>query len=139
MMDDARDTTENDLTEKQINRKTIKSFIGFAAAIVLAVAGWIWLNKQPEDQGALLPLRKAMDANEKIFSSINSETNLAPTYPLEKAEKNVRVNGLYGLKGDSIIEEDWRLQIIRNSGDTLYLTMDELKSFPKTEIVFDFK
>jgi DMSO/TMAO reductase YedYZ molybdopterin-dependent catalytic subunit len=33
----------------------------------------------------------------------------------------------------------WRLRVVRNPGDTLVLTLNDLKALPKTEVVFDFK
>ena len=33
----------------------------------------------------------------------------------------------------------WKLQVIRKPGDTLFVTLDEIKALPKTEIIFDFK
>jgi DMSO/TMAO reductase YedYZ molybdopterin-dependent catalytic subunit len=33
----------------------------------------------------------------------------------------------------------WKLKVARAPGDTLLVTLDEIKALPKTEIVFDFK
>ena len=33
----------------------------------------------------------------------------------------------------------WRLQVIRNAGDTIYISLDEIKALPETDIIFDFK
>ncbi len=33
----------------------------------------------------------------------------------------------------------WKMQVVRSSGDTLLVTLAELKKLPKKEIVFDFK
>ena len=34
---------------------------------------------------------------------------------------------------------NWKLQLVRKPGDTLYISIDEIKSLPKTDIIFDFK
>jgi DMSO/TMAO reductase YedYZ molybdopterin-dependent catalytic subunit len=33
----------------------------------------------------------------------------------------------------------WKLNLVKNAGDTLFITLDEIKTLPKTTIVFDFK
>ena len=33
----------------------------------------------------------------------------------------------------------WKLKVAKTPGDTLFVTLDEIKALPKTEIVFDFK
>ena len=49
-------------------------------------------------------------------------------------------------KGENIMEsiqrqldKQWKLKLIRNPGDTLFITLDEIKSLPKTKIIFDFR
>ncbi len=129
---------------KTVRRKTWRAFTGFFLFMILVFAGWKWLVSQPEDSGALRPLRKVMNANEKIFSVVYSDKSLAPEYPKTSAEKKVRVNGDVGMS-EEYDTTDWRLQVVRFSehtpmpGDTFYVTMDELKKLPKTEVVFNFK
>ena len=50
----------------------------------------------------------------------------------------MRVNGLIGLQPE-YDTANWSLQVIRKPGDTLLLTIKDIRSLPKTEIVFDFK
>jgi len=33
----------------------------------------------------------------------------------------------------------WKLKVARRPGDTLFVTLDEIKALPKTDIIFDFK
>ena len=47
------------------------------------------------------------------------------------------MNGDVGMDGN--LDTTWRLKIARKPGDTLVLTLNDLKALPKTEIVFDFK
>jgi DMSO/TMAO reductase YedYZ molybdopterin-dependent catalytic subunit len=48
------------------------------------------------------------------------------------------VNGDAGMDGE-MDTNTWRLSVVRYSGDTLQLTLDDIKKLPKKEIVFDFK
>ncbi len=130
--------------KKTVRRKTIRSFIFFFLFILAAIAGWKWLIVQPEDSGALSPLRKAMHANEKLFSSVYSNSRLAPEYPKTAAVKKVRVNGDIGMD-EQYDTTGWKLAVVRFSPvtpvspDTFYVTLDELKQLPKTEVIFNFK
>src|SRR5690349_4050236 len=103
-----------DQFRKTVRRKTIRAFSWFFFFVLLAVAGWTWLNSRPEEDGALLPLRKTLKANEKIFSGYFSNTHLAPEYPKSKAEKKVRVNGDIGMSND-FNPSEWKLQVVKNS------------------------
>jgi len=54
------------------------------------------------------------------------------------AARPARVNGNYGLK-TPLDTNNWVMHVIRDKGDTLNVTLDEIKKLPKNEIVFDFK
>ncbi len=135
-------TKNSRLTTEQVVRK--KTFISFSVFIILTTAGtmgWFWLKSQPPDQGLFggvqEPLRKILEKNGEVFGNIGHK-QLAKTYPKSEAVKNVRVNGDIGM-GDDFDPRIWKLQLIKANGDTLLITLDEIKKLPKTEIVFDFK
>ncbi len=109
--------------------------------IFLLVGTWATfklIKRQPQEAGALKPLRKTLNFNEKVFSAFFGKNRLVKEYPVSQAVKRVRVNGMDGLH-DSVNEETWRLKVIRAAGDTLQLTSNDIKQLPKKDIVFDFK
>lgn len=120
-----------------IIKKSAISFFIFTLGIISAITGWKWLHKQPKIDGAYAPLRKVLELNEKIFKPLVSQQHMVKTFPVSAADKNVRVNGDDGLS--TPLDSNWKLQVIKNAGDTLRLTLEEIKKLPKTEIVFDFK
>lgn len=125
--------------DQLIVKKTIVSFFFFFLFLGAGFWGWKWLRHQTDRAEGTRPiLRSALNTNEKIFSNILSDKHLAKKYSLAEAEKIVRVNGDLGLK-TSFDSAGWRLHVIKKNGDTLSLTMDDIKKLPKTEIVFDFK
>lgn len=132
------DNKEQIVSEKTIRNKTLLAFLFFSLFIAASVLGWQWLHKQPTEQGALKPLRKVLDGNEFIFSNFFSNQHFAKTYSKDKAVPFVRVNGAVGLKS-AFDPAAWKLRLIRSVGDTQYISIDEIKSLPKTEIIFDFK
>ncbi|MEO7311579.1 MAG: molybdopterin-dependent oxidoreductase [Chitinophagaceae bacterium] len=120
-----------------IRNKSIVSFLVFGLGITAAVLGWNWLHNQPKVDGAFAPLRSGLELNEKIFKPLVSQGHLVKTYPVSAADKKVRFNGADGLK--SPLDSNWKLQVIKAPGDTLLITLDDIKKLPKTDIVFDFK
>lgn len=124
-------------TQKKIRNTTILSFLIFIIMIVGAYGAWKWLYNQPEVDGALKPLRGVMEQNEKIFKSLVHQNHMVKTFPLDKAEKKVRVNGWEGM--ESPLDSNWKLKLVKKNGDTLYISIEDIKKLPKTEIVFDFK
>lgn len=129
---------EYEVSSSEIRKKTLISFLVFGLLLVLMVALWKWLNRQPKEEAALQPLRKVLNYNEDVFNNFFSNNHLAKTFPLSAAAKKVRVNGNVGMS-KNFDPSTWELQVIKNPGDTLMLTLDEIKSLPKTDLVFDFK
>ena len=123
---------------RKIRNKTLISFLFFFLFIASCIAAWKWLYRQPEDNGTPKPLRVVLNTNEKIFMSLFANNHLAKSFSIKSATPKVRVNGDAGM-GDGFDAVNWKLQVVRNTGDTMYISMDEIKALPKTEIIFDFK
>lgn len=131
------------LPQKQVSRRavvrtTAVSFLVFVVLLCGAWAAFKWINGQPKESGTLKPLRKTLEANEKVFSAVFSDNKLVKEYPVSQADKNVRVNGSEGMSGIAS-DSTWRLNVVREAGDTLRLTLNDIKRLPKKEVVFDFK
>ncbi len=129
---------EQVVSERLFRTRTILSLSFF---MIFLVASWLifkWIKNQPNENGTPKPLRSALQFNEKVFLSGFDSNKLVTEYPVSMAAKRVRVNGSFGLR-DSVDEKSWRLQVVKGSGDTLFLTLDDIKKLPKKDIVFDFK
>jgi DMSO/TMAO reductase YedYZ molybdopterin-dependent catalytic subunit len=129
---------EKIVNEKQILFKTIFAFAFFLVAYGIGFYGWKKLRHEDQVDGVQKTLRKGLSTNEKIFGGIFSTSRLVKTYPVSEAVKNVRVNGWEGLHSP-IDSAGWRLHVVKKNGDTLSLTLDDIKKLPKTDVVFDFK
>jgi len=129
---------EISISEKALKRNTIISFTIFIALIIGTIFLWKKLHQEAQIAQAPKTLRKVLDANGKISAGFLSDNHLAKTYPASAAVKSVRVNGNVGM-GNDFDPSSWMLQVVRNAGDTLLLTLDDIKALPKTEIIFDFK
>lgn len=126
------------ITDAQVRNKTILSLLFLLLFFVACFAGWKWLHNQQKVAGAPKPLRSGLVANELIFSNIFSNDHLTKTFSKKSAAPKVRVNGDAGMSED-FDPFSWKLQVIKNAGDTLRLSIEEIKALPKTEIIFDFK
>jgi len=126
------------VSDGTVLKKTVLAFVLFAVFVVAIWTIFSRIKRQPTEAGALKPLRKGLDFNETVFSSVFNKAKLVEEYPVSKAVKKVRVNGMVGLT-ESIEEESWRLIIVRAPGDTFQLTLDDIKQLPKKDLVFDFK
>jgi DMSO/TMAO reductase YedYZ molybdopterin-dependent catalytic subunit len=131
------------LLEKQIKRRSFIAFGSFIAMSAVTVGAWKWLYTSPLETpgitaGAHKPLRRALNKTELFFRRLFSNNNLVRTYPKELAAKNVRVNSDVGLQS-KFDPQSWVLQVNKQSGDVLKVTLGELMALPKTEIVYDFK
>lgn len=128
---------EKIISNRELNRRTVIGISFFLLFIIACIIAWFRLHDSPRESGTPKPLRSALETNEKIFSRTLGN-QLARTYSKDKAARRVRVNGREGLRSD-LDTANWNLLVIRRPGDTLKLTMNDIRRLPKTEIVFDFK
>lgn len=126
------------VTPKQVRNRTVTAFLVFGALILTVWMAFTWINRQPKDEGTPIPLRTALNVNEKVFSTLFDSSKTVKEYAISAAAKKVRVNGLEGMQ-DNVDVTTWRLQVVRKPGDTLKLSLEEIKALPKRDIVFNFK
>jgi len=126
-------------SERRIRSKTIFSFLFFVLAFAAGIYVWKFIRKEPQANGIPITLRRGLMYNEKLFKSTFDSDKLVKTYPISEAVKNVRVNGNLGLRDTHVDTATWRLKVVKNNGDTLVLSLNDIEKLPKTDIVFDFK
>jgi len=127
--------------QREVRKRSIKSFAWFFLAIALVVAGWLWLMSQPDEFGANRALRRVLRFNETVNAAVKSPTHLAKTFDKSQAVKNVKVNGPYGLS-DGFDSTSWKLRVVNKgwgADSVIYVTLDDIKKLPRTDVVFDFK
>jgi DMSO/TMAO reductase YedYZ molybdopterin-dependent catalytic subunit len=132
------DMKERIISERTLLFKTTFAFVFFVAAYLTGFYSWKRLRQEVRIDGVQKTLRKGLSTNERIFGSLFSDKRLVKTYPISEAVGHVRVNGKEGLR-TPLDTSSWRLQVIKASGDTLSLTLNDIEKLPKTDVVFDFK
>lgn len=125
--------------DQLILKRTIISFFFFFLFGAIAFWGWKKLRHQHSSAAGTRPfLRRVLNANESVFNGFLSDKHQAKEYPASKAAPIPRFNGFYGIRS-SLDSAHWAMKVIRSSGDTLKITLDDLKKLPKTDITFNFK
>jgi len=139
---------------RQARRRTRRSFLVAGAAALAGLSGWEWLTSRRQDNGIPWPLRSALQINEQFARDYFKGSRLAPTFPVSKAGE-VKVNGTEGMD-DDFDPSTWKLQMIglaensgipssrmsedEETGDMrTALSLDEIKAFPRVEMVTEFK
>lgn len=125
--------------ERKIKRRTFISFSVFTIASATGYGIWSWFRSLPRIDNRLSWVsRKVLRFNERVNKIFYSNRHLAPTYPPSRAVSRPRINGLLGLSKE-FDTSTWKLKVIDSFGKEIFLTLQELKSLPKTDLTFDFK
>jgi hypothetical protein len=138
------DYNEEFISAQSVRNRTIKWFLTFLIVVTaITLTAFLFYRKwHPKEQGISSNIpstaRSVLNINENIFSFFFSNAHKAKSFPVSAAEKKVRVNGDYGMN-DGFDPAAWKLQLVRKPGDTIYIGLEEIKSLPKTDIIFDFK
>jgi DMSO/TMAO reductase YedYZ molybdopterin-dependent catalytic subunit len=118
--------------DKEVRKLSRRGFFVLGAGAVAAYGGWKWLNHASRIGDVPWPLRRTFETNEKIAEAYFSPKRLSPTFP-PSAITNARINGGIGLSANNDLTA-WRLNM---AGSTL--TLDDIKAFPKQEMITEFR
>lgn len=126
------------VSKRKILIKSLISFVLFVAFFGGVYFLWNQLKSQPTEKGVPKTLRRTLSFNENLAIKTFDPNKKTPTFNKEQAAKNVRVNGAIGMKNakDTL---NYTMKIVRMNGDTLKVTLADLKKLPKTEVIFNFK
>jgi hypothetical protein len=91
-------------------KRTRRGFVAAAAGAAAGYGFYRWIDRSPGIEMQPRPFRRAFQANAAIARAVFRDHALAPTYSLKDA-KDLRVNGVYGLK-KMLDPESWRLQLV---------------------------
>jgi DMSO/TMAO reductase YedYZ molybdopterin-dependent catalytic subunit len=131
-------TDEDAAVDREMARKTRRSFLVGGAAALAGAGAWAWLDTRRADDGVQWPLRLALRANEQTWRDYFSGKRLARTYAPGDIE-SPRENGDLGLEDDP--DPDWKLTVdgIAGAEEPLSLTMADVRALPKVEIITELK
>ena len=126
---------ENDArVERELSQRTRRGFITATVAAAAGYAGYKWLRTRPMIAGVEWPLRRTLEANESAAEAYFSEHRLATRFRPQDITK-ARLNGGIGL-ATAVDPAAWRLRI-EGAASPVALTLDEIRSFPRREMITD--
>ena len=126
------------LTEAEAERRMFvrsrRSFLTAGVAAVAGILGWSWLSSEKKTE----LYQRAFKFNERVSQFFFRPTQMAKEFPLESVTP-IRTNGMEGLEGE--VDASWRLAVGGLAGrtDDLILTLDDIKTLPRTELITEFK
>jgi len=121
---------------RELTRRTRRSFLVGGVAAAAGIGAYEWLKTRTPADGVSWPLRRGLEADERLTQGYFRPARLAREYPLSAAEP-LRVNGTIGLDSDN---SDWRLSVDGvASGAPQTLTLDAIRALPKADFVTELK
>jgi hypothetical protein len=99
----------------EMRKRSRRGFLagGIAAAATYGI--WHWIKYSPQIDDLPRPLRAAMRFNSAVSRTVFGDRGVAPTFSIDKAVKDVRLNGNIGI--DPVIKLDtWKLQVTGLAG-----------------------
>ena len=126
-----------ELVEARIKQMSRRSFLWGALAVGATVGGVKWLGSRRTEDGAVWPLRRALQTNEALWRDLSNFQKPAPTFPRSRA-REIRVNGNIGL-GEEFDLAKWQLQIEGLDGAPDSVSLDQIKALPRVEMTTELK
>lgn len=118
--------------EQQMARMSRRSFLWAGVSIGVGYGILRWINTSDQVYGIAKPLRRALELNEGVMSSLYSPARLSPEFDRSLAV-DIRVNGMLGLEA-TMDPAQWVLK--GPGGET---GLDKILAMPKTEMVTEHK
>ena len=123
--------------DREVRRLSRRGFIVAGAGAVAAYGAWKWLRLAKREGGVPWPLRRTLEANEKVAESYFSTRRLSREFP-PSAITNARVNGGVGLQAN-YDPDNWRLNIEGTAGQPASLSLADLQSFPRRDMTTELR
>jgi hypothetical protein len=129
---------EDAAVDREMARKTRRSFLVGGVAALAGTGAWSWLRSRRPDDGVPWPLRIGLRVNEQFWRDFFGRNRLVRTFAPGDVD-SPRQNGNAGLDDD--VDPDWKLTVdgIEDADEPLSLTLAEIKALPKVEMITELK
>lgn len=122
--------------QRELRRRTRRDFLMGGIAAAGAIGGYEWITNARREDDVPWPERRVLEANRKLAQAYLNDSHRMPTYSLSQVE-HLKANGDIGL--DTPIDTSkWQLQVATDSGPVMKLSLDDIRSLPKTEMITRF-
>src|SRR5262249_46784776 len=113
-----------------------RALVGGALAAGAGWAGLHWLNKQPDDNGVIWPLRRVLQFNERLGRAAFRPTALAAEFPVSAAREPINN---YHHETPQIDLSEWSLELKGARGGSQELELADIKRLPRVEQVTELR
>ncbi len=128
----------SDEADRLMARKTRRSLLTGGVAAVAGLGAWGWLMSSENEDGIHWPLRRGLQADEKLSEAWFREHRLAREFPLDRAVRKVRLNEDYGNSPDTD-RATWKVRVEGSSAPAADVPLAAIKALPHAEHVTELK
>jgi DMSO/TMAO reductase YedYZ molybdopterin-dependent catalytic subunit len=124
--------------DREVRRLSRRGFIVAGAATVAAYGAWKWLRLSSREGDVPWPLRRTLEANEKLSEAYFSTARLSRTFP-PSALTAARINGGVGLQAN-YDPDNWHLRVEGIAGQPpAMLSLSDIKSLPRRDMTTELR
>lgn len=124
--------------DREVRRLSRRGFFVAGVAAAAAYGGWKWLRLSAREGDVPWPLRRTLEANEKLSEAYFRTARLSRTFP-SSAITNARINGGVGLTAN-YDPANWLLRVEGIDGRAPEsLTLADIKSLPRRDMVTELR
>lgn len=120
---------------RELKRRSRRDFLIASVAAAGAAGGYEWITKAKQENEVSWPQRRVLEFNRKLAEAYVSDRRLMPTYSMDRIEY-LKPNGDIGL--DTPLDANWRLQVTTEAGPAMHLSLADVKTLPKIEMITRF-
>jgi len=124
--------------KRELRRLSRRGFIVAGISTIAAYGGWKWLKHAQRVGDVPWPLRRTLEANEKLSEAYFRPSRLSPTFP-PSAITRARVNGGVALNANYDMNA-WRLRVEGIDGQSpVMLALADIKALPRQDMITEFR
>ena len=121
---------------RELGKRSRRGFLVAGASAVAGFAGYEWLTRAGEEDGAPWPQRGVLDLNRKLGEAYLSDRHLMPSYSASQISY-LKPNGDYGLNSD-IDLKTYRMRVSTDNAKPFDLQLSDIMSLPRAEMITRF-
>lgn len=125
-----------DEAARELRLRSRRDFLIAGVAAVAGLSGYEWITRSKREDDVPWPQRRVLDFNRKLSQAYLSDSHRMPTFSKSEVQ-NLKPNGDYGLD-EPLDASKWRLQVSVEDQQILTLSLPDIQSVPKTEMITRF-
>ncbi len=121
---------------RELGRRSRRDFLIAGAAAAAGFAGYEWLTRTGQEDGAPWPQRRVLDLNRKLGHAYLGNNHVMPAYSSSQITY-LKPNGDYGLDSDLDLIT-YRLRVSSDNSKPFDLRISDIMALPRIEMITRF-